>query len=237
MERKNSLIAAQAFIMLCAFALPFISLYCQEKPIRAVSASKTAARQRPMSPKRAAVRRRPMARRTPITTAVAEPVENITQEAPVAAEDTEEVEANPTASTKQAQTATPAPNTWANLYRNVASLVLANVYQNVSKSGIGAFTAILTKLFSKRRDSLAQKKEFEEMLASQPKGFLKNLPEKDLSVLESTMKKFEKETSLSHILSTGVYIGILNTVIPTIGGFIGLAIGMALQALMPRENS
>ncbi|HLW72618.1 MAG TPA: hypothetical protein VKR54_01075 [Candidatus Babeliales bacterium] len=242
MERKNSLIAAQALIILCTLALPFISIYCQEKLIRT---NKTAAEQRPMR-RKAPVRRRPTARKTfaqtnptpmEIEPAAAQPVEKIAPKAPIVAEDTEKTEATPTADTKQAQATTPTPNTWANLYRNVAAFVLVNVYENVSKTGIGTFTKTVVDLFTKRRKSLAVKKELEEMLAAQPKGFLDNLSKKDLSTLASNMNKLEKETSLSHILSTGAYIGILNTIVPTIGGFMELAIRMALQTLMPRENS
>src|SRR4029079_3526387 len=46
----------------------------------------------------------------------------------------------------------------------------------------------------------------------------------------------KKQTSVSNIVSQGVYAGLLSTAIPMFGSLVGLLATMALQTLMPSQQ-
>lgn len=166
MEKNNNLIAAQAFIMLCAFALPFISLYCQEAPrqIRRVSRA-----QRPKSTTPRSFRRKRSVSTSPaLTTTEPETQEAVepTQETPTV-EDKEATDSatpeipTPGPDAQQVQAATADSSTWGGWYTALAPLVLASIYK-ASTTGIKQLTDAVVKLFIARRDVLAKREELEK---------------------------------------------------------------------------
>ena len=166
MEKNNNLIAAQVFIMLCAFALPFISLYCQEAPrqIRRVS---RAQRPKPTAP-RTFSRKRTVSTSPTLTTTEPETEDAVepTQETP-SVEDKETIDTatpeipTPGPDAQQTQAVTATASTWGGWYTALAPLVLASIYK-ASTTGIKQLTDAVVKLFIARRDVLAKREELEK---------------------------------------------------------------------------
>ena len=170
MNKNNNLIATQAFIILCAFALPFISLYCQDAPrrIRRVSGFQ---RQRTTTPPRSFSGKRPV-RTSPVTTTTepeAEEAGQSTQETPTTErKETTETEATTTeengeitSHTQETQAATQPSGTRTGWYNTLVPLFLATIYKG-STVGIKELTDAVVKLFIVRRDVVTKREELEK---------------------------------------------------------------------------
>jgi len=264
MKKNNNLIAAQALLMLCTFALPFISLYCQDAPrqIRRVSRSQGPRTTTP----RSISRKRPV--RTSAAPTTAEPEIEDAVEPAVQTPTTESTEENtePTSHTQQTQAAAQPANTSTSWYNTLVPIFLATLYKG-STTGIKELTDAVVKLFIARREVLTKREELEKekeqlnllayLSTDEGRQKLKTLPQEEqevykewqtisskdiskittaLSSKESKLAKIEKQTSIPAIVGTGAYIGLINTAVLVMGTLMGSAIGSALQMLMPADK-
>lgn len=230
MENKKHLIAAQAFILMCALALPFISLYCQEKSPTTNRHTTRAVRTKQTRDPRVLTRKRPAAAQP--TAQIEEPA----QQAPTAIEqETDDTDITEPLTTTQQVQAAMYPNTW-NWYSTFAPLLLASLYKG-SETGISSFTSTLIKMFVTRRKAMQAKEELLQDLALKPENYLTMIPPKDALEIVDTLQELDKKTSVTAIMATGAYVGMLNTAIPMLGILMGSAVKIALQMLMPADNS
>jgi hypothetical protein len=222
MKNNNKIIALQACILLCTFALPFISLYCQEKPRQL---------------KKAPLRRRRLSeikksQATPTTQPEVKKTDEPTQETP----ETTEIEAiTQTEEPQQTQTAL-IPRTSTSWHNKFTPLLLAMIYQG-SETGIAAFTKAMIKLFTTRKTTLEalekEKKAQEKLISQEPIKDQLFLKQK----LEKEVQQIQQSVSLPTILQASLYMGMLNTAVPIMGLLMGSAVKVALQMLMPAQPS
>jgi hypothetical protein len=231
--KNNNLIVAQAFMLLCAFALPFISLYCQDKPRKLTRIPKYKYRQMATQKKKFITTDPIPAPELATENTDAPPTQKVPTTASQETEDASTQENTTISSdeTKQAQINPQAQRPQISWYNKFAPLLLAALYKG-SETGINAFVNSIVKLFTKRRDTLIElEKQKEKYIATIPEENKKE----EIQQIDTQLKEFKK-TSLSSIAATGIYTGMLNTAVPMMGILMGSTIKIALQMLMPVEN-
>lgn len=252
MKNNNKLIALQVFIFACIIALPFISIYCQERPTRQLRRIKRLPR-----------------KKSPVAPPIAQPeIKNID-------ESTQEMPKEPTESTPQIEEqpqpeALRPPTTWS-WYNTIVPFLLVSAYKG-TETGIGALTTNIISSFINRRNILAQREDLEKAkqklnaleadfltnygkyLTEEGKSEFQYLSEKEqqpiknkiasINLLNSTIEKKEsklipqeKQTTIPAIMATSAYIGILNTTALIMGTLMGSVFKIALQMLMPAQPS
>lgn len=86
----------------------------------------------------------------------------------------------------------------------------------------------------KKQAEILQDLNYKIKLPSQQK--IATLTKDILKEQKIDVEKNEKATAFSSILKQGVYVGMLNTIIPMMGSLIGLGATMLLQSLMPTQD-
>lgn len=252
MKNNNNLVAIQAFILLCAFALPFISLYCSEKPPRRLSRIT-----------RSEFRKRKQLEKTNQETRASQPeiseMEKSTQETP-------STEISEEAPTTEPQIPSSTPRSWS-WYDTIAPLLLVSAYKG-AETGIGEFAKTIIMLFTAKRDreQLEQQLEpikeklylfnadyqkyasteeklaqFETLPTQKQKELLKEfqqIPNLNAIVSKAEQKLMlqEKQTSIPAIIATSTYMGLLNTAVLIMGTLMGSAVKLGIQMLMPAQQ-
>ncbi|HLC06988.1 MAG TPA: hypothetical protein VJJ26_02250 [Candidatus Babeliales bacterium] len=210
MKKKNTY-TLQIFILCCTIALPFSTLLCRRDPNKPTATTQASSD--------STDEELDEEQRQPDTTIIA--------------------------STKEIQVATPIPGILTRMYSTVAPIILVTLNQALG-TGIGATTKSLIKQFMARQafttlknDTLLKidQKLAPEYLQTMSQQNKLDLAKALLAQQKIDFDRMEKQTSFSSILGQAVYIGMLNTVIPIIGTFVGYGATLALQTMMPGGKS
>ena len=142
---------------------------------------------------------------------------------------------------------TQTPSIWTMAYLSIAPVILASL-NKAFDTGIGAATKSTIKQLWERKQLLDQKPELlkqQSLLTKEIESIKQSTeigPQEKSDLLKffgaekKKLSKLEKETSFTHIFSTAIYMGMLNTIIPTIGTLLGFGATLVLQSLMPSNT-